>query len=93
MIQIDDSVLKLSGPVIIETHVAMRERAAAYIGQADWTVDWAQVTDVDSSALSLLFAWERASNAEGKTLRAINLPANLQSLAELYGVAELLPAA
>lgn len=91
-IQIDDSVLKLHGPVTIETHVAWRNNAAPHIGLADWAIDWAQVTDVDSSALSLIFGWQRVSQAQGKTIRNLNLPANLKSLAELYGVAELLPA-
>ena len=91
MVADEGGVLKLAGPVIIETHVAMRESAASYIGQADWIVDWSAVTDVDSSALALLFAWERASHAAGKTIRSRGLPVNLASLAELYGVAELLP--
>ncbi|MBA2689775.1 MAG: STAS domain-containing protein [Burkholderiales bacterium] len=92
MIQVEGSVLKLSGPVTIETHVAVRDSAAPHIGQADWAIDWAGVSEVDSSALSLIFAWLRASQAQGQTIRNVNLPANLKSLAELYGVAELLPA-
>jgi phospholipid transport system transporter-binding protein len=89
MIQVDGAVLKLSGPVTIETHVAMRVSAALHIGQDDRTIDWSNVTDVDSSALSLVFAWQRASLAGGKSIRNLNLPHNLKSLAELYGVAEM----
>lgn len=91
MIQVDNNTLKLRGPVTIETHVGLREAAIPHVGQADWIVDWADVTDVDSSALSLLFAWQRASLAAGKSIRVCNLPLNLKSLAELYGVAELIP--
>ena len=93
MIQVDNTALKLRGPVTIETHVGLREAATPHIGQADWIIDWTDVTDVDSSALSLLFAWQRASLAAGGSIRVHNLPPNLKSLAELYGVAELIPPA
>lgn len=56
--------------------------------------DLADVTVVDSAAVATLLAWQRAALARGTTLAFSNLPANLQSLAALYGVAELLaPAA
>jgi phospholipid transport system transporter-binding protein len=56
--------------------------------------DLADVTVVDSAAVATLLAWQRAALARGATLAFSNLPANLQSLAALYGVAELLaPAA
>jgi len=91
MIDVNGTVLALSGPVTIATHAALRSAAASHIGQGDWTIDWANVTEVDSSALSLIFAWQRASLETNKTIRNLNLPSNLQSLAELYGVADLIP--
>jgi phospholipid transport system transporter-binding protein len=48
------------------------------------------VTEVDSSALSLLLEWRRAAERSGRTIRYRNLPASLKSLAELYGITELL---
>ena len=93
MIRVENTALKLKGPVTIETHVALREAATPYIGQSDWPLDWSEVTEVDSSALSLLFAWERASQVQGRTIRVSSLPPNLKSLAQLYGVAELIPQA
>jgi phospholipid transport system transporter-binding protein len=53
-------------------------------------IDLAQLTAVDSAAVATLLAWRRAAQAQGHTLRFRNLPANLQSLAQLYGVADLL---
>lgn len=91
MIQVDGEALRLKGPVTIETHVGLREAAIPYLGQTNWIVDWTDVTEVDSSALSLLFAWQRASLPQGKWIRVNNLPPNLKSLAQLYGVAELIP--
>jgi len=91
MIEAEGGVLKLAGPVTIETHTKLRSNAAPHIGQSDWTVDWSKVTEVDSSALSLVFVWQRTSLEKGKSLRNSNFPGNLEALAELYGVAELIP--
>ena len=55
-------------------------------------VDLAGVTEVDSAALSLLLEWRRNAAAEKRVIEYANLPANLRTLADLYGVSELLPA-
>jgi phospholipid transport system transporter-binding protein len=57
-------------------------------GQAE--IDLAQLTVVDSAAVATLVAWRRAALERGAPLTFKNPSANLQSLAELYGVAELL---
>lgn len=57
-------------------------------GQTD--IDLAQLTVIDSAAVATLLAWQRAALARGAMLRFSNFPANLQSLAALYGVADLL---
>ncbi|MES2934881.1 MAG: STAS domain-containing protein [Pseudomonadota bacterium] len=53
-------------------------------------IDLAPVTVVDSAAVAVLLAWQRAATARGARLLIKNVPANLQSLAKLYGVADLL---
>lgn len=60
---------------------------------ADLLLDLAGVTDVDSSALSTLFAWQRKAAERAVTVRIVNPPASMISLAALYGVSELLPLA
>jgi phospholipid transport system transporter-binding protein len=54
-------------------------------------VDLSRVTEVDSSALSLLLEWERVASRGGGTMRYTDVNANLKSLAVLYGVNDLLP--
>ena len=54
-------------------------------------LDLAGVTDVDSSSLSTFFAWQRKASERRLSLRIVNPPANMLSLAALYGVSELLP--
>jgi len=51
--------------------------------------DLTAVTSADSSALSVILGWQRAAG-EGR-LQLTNLPESVISLAELYGIAEMLP--
>ena len=53
-------------------------------------IDFAAVTDIDSSAVALLLEWRREALLRAKTLEFVNLPPNLLALAELYGVADLI---
>lgn len=53
-------------------------------------IDFSGVTTVDSSAVSVALAWQRAARARGLQLAFRNLPENLRSLITLYDVSELL---
>lgn len=55
-------------------------------------IDLAELKTVDSSAVAALLAWQRAALAKGRSLTFTNLPDNLKSLAQLYGVDPLLHA-
>jgi len=54
-------------------------------------VDLSGVTEADSSAIALIFEWLRRAYSRKATLVFTNLPADLTSLATLYGVIELIP--
>ena len=62
--------------------------AAIKAGQTVFDLGTVQVAD--SSAVAVLLAWKRAARKAGVALSYINLPASLQSLAELYGVDDFL---
>ena len=87
-------VLALTGALSFETLPQVLADSEAYAARADLperlTIDFAQVSGVDSSAVALLLEWRRQAQARGKTLVFTNLPANLLALARLYGVAELI---
>ena len=53
-------------------------------------IDLANVTDIDSSAVALLLHWRREATRLGKALRYVHLPQNLVSLAQLYGVDDMI---
>jgi phospholipid transport system transporter-binding protein len=55
-------------------------------------VDLARVELVDSACVALLLAWRRRASVEGKPLAFAHLPASLASLAQLYGVEDILAA-
>lgn len=72
--------------------------AAAYatgldaIAKGQREIDLGKVTAVDSTAVAALVGWQRAARSHGRELAFVNMPANLDSLARLYGVADLLKA-
>jgi len=55
-------------------------------------IDLGGVTDSDSSGLALLIEWLSVAKAAGRKLRYENVPAQLQQLAHLSEVEELLVA-
>lgn len=56
----------------------------------DTVIDFAQVGEVDTSAVSLMLEWQRRAVAENKRVTFENLPKNLTSLTALYGVTALI---
>jgi phospholipid transport system transporter-binding protein len=55
-------------------------------------VDASRLSQFDSAALAVLLALRREAIQLGKTFEMANLPQRLADLADLYGIAELLPA-
>lgn len=92
MIECKEGRCTLKGAVNLENALALREEGLRLFAEPEVTLDLAQVTEVDSAAVSLLFEWRRAALAANRKIRYINLPDNLTSLAELYGVTELVGA-
>ena len=90
MIDCNGDRCAVRGPITIDNVVALLAEGNGLFSAAQATVDLAAVTEVDSSALSLLLEWRREAGRNGRSIRYLNLPANLKSLAELYGVTELL---
>jgi phospholipid transport system transporter-binding protein len=90
MIRVEGERLYVSGPATLATAAALLEAAHAPLAAGVRRVDLGEVTELDSSLLAVLFDWMRAAKAGGQALSLERLPADLKSLAQLYGVAELL---
>ena len=87
-------VLSLEGALSFETLPRVLEQSRAYSARPDipdrLTIDFSDITEVDSSAVALLLEWRREAARLGKGLYFTNLPANLLALADLYGVTGLI---
>ncbi len=93
MIQRDGDRMIVSGALTLASVGAELAQGKAAIAAGARSVDLAGVGELDSSALALLLAWLREAKRIGAELRFANLPQGLTTIARLYGVAELLPAA
>jgi phospholipid transport system transporter-binding protein len=69
----------------------LQESTAMFQGP-EILVDLGPVTEVDSAAVSLLLEWQRRALAANRRIAYVNLPSNLKSLVDLYGVSDLLVA-
>lgn len=76
--------------VLNAKHILAAGLVALRAGQTEF--DLARLTQVDSSAVVTLLAWQRAAHESGQTLQFNNMPASLHSLVKLYGVEQLLQA-
>lgn len=54
-------------------------------------IDFSAVTDIDTSALSLMLEWQRRAKAANCEIVFSHVSDNLISLSELYGVTEFIP--
>jgi len=88
MLSREGDVLKIAGPMNITSAATLLNQSNGQLSGVK-LVDLADVTEVDSAAISLLLEWRR--QAQDTALRFTNLPSALTSLADLYGVTELIP--
>jgi phospholipid transport system transporter-binding protein len=91
-ISCDGERCTLQGPVTMESVTALLAESAALFKGPRVVVDLGAVTEVDSAAVSLLLQWRRTAAREQRRIEFENVPASLETLAELYGVAHLITA-
>lgn len=91
MIRVAGDRVEVDGAMTLPAASALLEQGKTLLAQGQGIFDLARVTDVDSSALAVVFGWQRAARAAGTKVRIVNAPSDLLSLGELYGVSELLP--
>ena len=80
----------LSGDVVNSSACDILKASQAFSIVENTTVDFADVEDIDTTAVSLILEWKRRAAKENQTLIFVNLPENLTSLVQLYDVAELI---
>ena len=93
MIRREGSTLMLSGPVTLENVARVLQEGVQQIRDGARTIDLGGVTELDSSLLAMLLAWLREAKLHDAAVAFSNLPQGLETIARLYGVDGLLPAA
>ncbi|MDO8932107.1 MAG: STAS domain-containing protein [Rhodocyclaceae bacterium] len=83
--------IEVTGAMTLTMASGLLAEGKTILSGADAVFDLAGVTDVDSSGLAVVFGWQRTAKQLGKNIRIANPPQNLSSLADVYGVRELLP--
>jgi Predicted NTP binding protein (contains STAS domain) len=82
--------LSVEGSITINNVVAMVGQGIALFDRDNMVIDLARVTEVDSSAVSMLLEWQREAGRRNCPMRFANIPLNLRSLVQLYGLSELM---
>jgi phospholipid transport system transporter-binding protein len=85
-----DNRWNVNGDVVIGSVASILEASKSLSIAQNTTIDFASVTDIDTSTISLILEWKRRAQKENQQLKFVNLSANLISLTQLYGVAELI---
>ena len=91
MIRRDGRKMTVSGPVTLATAARLFDEGRQHLAEGVRTVDFGEVSEMDSTLLALALAWLREARAAKHDLAFVNPPEALQTLSRLYGVEELLP--
>ncbi|HAP04855.1 MAG TPA: hypothetical protein DCQ72_03760 [Methylophilaceae bacterium] len=89
MIVFEKNQWKLSGDITIEKIPSLIDLIKKQKIDKKTTIDLSKVTSIDTSTLSLIFELQRQAKKTQSQFIFKNLPKNLNSLAKLYGVEDL----
>jgi phospholipid transport system transporter-binding protein len=90
VIAYDAGRARVTGAMTMANAAALRPALDPHLADGAIDVDLGAVVELDSSALAVMLEWRRAAAARRCTVRYVGVPANLRTLADLYGVADLL---
>lgn len=92
MITCDDSCCHIAGEVTVDSVGGLLRELQPELEKGVGTLDFSGVKSADSAALALIFSAMRQIHRAGRTLTCTGLPPSFTTLAELYGVSDLLAA-
>lgn len=93
MIELRNDRLFVTAPMVMANTNALLTAGLSAFEKGAFAVDFSGVSEADSSALALMFAWLRHAQLRGHSLQFQQLPEGLLALADLYDVTDLLPLA
>jgi phospholipid transport system transporter-binding protein len=80
----------IRGSVTVDNVVEITQQGMSLLDDDNLIVDLGGIAEVDSSAVSMLFEWLRMAQARSQQLQLVNIPENLNSLVQLYGVTDFI---
>lgn len=92
MIACDDTGCRIAGAVTVGSVGGLLRELQPQLEKGVHALDFSGVESADSAALALIFSAMRQTQQAGHTLTCTGLPPSFTTLAELYGVSDLLPA-
>lgn len=92
MSEIDAGALfRVEGALTMSNAQARLDEGRTRAGAGALCIDFSAVTECDSAALALLLDWIRTARRAGHAVQVRGLLPSMKSLAELYGITELIP--
>ena len=80
------------GPMTLPFAKQLLDAGRQVFDRNDAVIDLQRVREVDSTGLAIMLEWMRSAQRHNHRLSFTHIPDNLKSLADVYGVSELLPA-
>jgi phospholipid transport system transporter-binding protein len=77
---------RLSGDFIVNNMDEVLALSQKMTMPSQFQLDFSEVAEVDTSAISFIFEMQRRAKAQQAQMKTVHIPANLQSLLQLYGV-------
>lgn len=93
MIRREGRRILVSGAVTLANVAAILEEGRRHLAEGVRSVDLSEVSEMDSSLLAAMLAWQRDAKSRGVELAFVHLPESLSTIARLYGVDGLFPVA
>lgn len=81
---------QVAGNILFDTAGAVFKSSEELKITTGMQIDFSQVEEIDTTAVSLMLGWKRRAIEENQKISFVNLPENLNSLLHLYGVADLI---
>lgn len=81
----------ISGDVLMDNANLILNQSDVFKMDGEIEVDFTDVSNVDTAALSLMLEWQRRAEVAKCKMKFANLPVNLSSLANLYGIEDFIP--
>lgn len=93
MIEREAGRLMVRAPMIMSNASGLLQAGRSALQAGELVFDFSEVSVADSSAIAVMLGWLRAAAASRSVVKFAHIPGGVLSLAELYGVTELLPLA